>query len=855
MSSKNDSDDKKLNFENAYKELNNEQKYVVDAIDRNIKVMAPAGTGKTKVMAMRVANLIRSGKEPASILCLTFTNKAAKEMKTRIEEYTAEADKVTIKTFHSFCYHIIMNDKDASHYTFPCTIIDEVDVQEIINDIRKECGIEPVVSDGLKEDQAVRCFKDYIEAIKKYSLNLDVSIRYEEEKLFNLFKNDKSNEYFTKYPYFYKTIEIHGLKLYKEYNKKLKENNSIDFTDLELEANYLMEIEEIREKWSTKFKYIQLDEMQDTSLREYDLIDRIANSEGLSLFGDLNQTIYEWRSSNPTLMLKQYDKDYVNEEIHLKTNYRSTQVLVDAAENFIRNDVNKDMMCKSVATEVGDKISIHSALKLDGEVKYIVKQIKDNNYNLGEVAILVRNNYTAKNISKLLTSYAINNITVEDINLFRQTEIKKLLSFYDYAINERNIRALKKIMQHPYIDANEQEIKGLLNSKEAFATLNDWVMCNSQDPYMLLENAYNLNEVVVLDVESTGLSTTQDEIVQIAAIRYGKDGYREDDIANTLNILLKTTKCVGDSQKVHHFTDEELQSKGLEPTVALNMLLDFIGDKVIVGHNIGYDMQIINSSLSRNNMPRITKNKIYDTLDLARKVYPNAANHKLGFLYNQLEMEHEPTHNALDDIIATAELLSHLLEIILTKADDRRNLMEQYYCYMIPYANKIKDIRKHILDLSLEESLVYLMNDLNFKKYYTKEQMISFRQLCKVIRMLDSRRTHKVDNIDEIIELLTFSALSPSEMERSEIYKDAVAVTTVHQAKGLEYKVVFIAGCNDGIFPSRRSLNENRLSEEHRLFYVAMTRAKAKLYITYDVTNKTSIFTTTIPKRFVQYDA
>ena len=162
-----------------FESLNTMQKQAVETVDKSLLVLAPAGTGKTKVIAMRTAYLVKQGVLPEQILCLTFTNKAAKEMKERITSYMPkEAKNMTIKTFHSYCYHLISQEKEASHFTFPCTLIDETDSLEILKKI--------IAQNGLNDDDLYYpSLLSFFENVKRHSLSLPIEVRYNYREVMN----------------------------------------------------------------------------------------------------------------------------------------------------------------------------------------------------------------------------------------------------------------------------------------------------------------------------------------------------------------------------------------------------------------------------------------------------------------------------------------------------------------------------------------------------------------------------------------------------------------------------------------------------------------------------------------------
>jgi len=819
-------------FDADYTRLNEHQKQVVDEKEKNLLVLAPAGTGKTKVIAMRTARLIEDGIKPDQLLCLTFTNKAAKEMRERIEWYLPkEGKEIIIKTFHSFCYYLICHEKSLSHFSFPCTIIDEADSLSIVQKIISQNGLN---------DEALYypSLLSFFENIKRFALNFPIEVRYEWKHVIqNYIEKEKMNE--NRSDTF---IRKYGLRLFNTYTRYLKENNCIDFMDLVMEAKYLLEQEEVVQKWKNHFKVIQVDEMQDTSTREYEIIKILAEGAKLSLYGDFNQTIYEWRGSNPESMIAAYRADFSPVEVHLEWNYRSTQVLLNAANDYIRSSKLYPSLCHANSLVPGEPIEVLEAASPAEEIAFLTQKVKESIEQSKEIAILTRTNKYAKEIAEAFTKSQIPCTIMEDTKLFRKKEIKSFLAFYEYAVNERNGHALLKMSEHPYLQMPEWLVRNLRETKSCYMYMHDWFKMDSRDPYQQLNEAYKKNEIVVLDVESTGLCTTKDDIVQIAAIIYGKQG-----VCKELDILIRPTQSVGDSYHVHGFSDEQLAREGLSPETALDLLREFVQDKVIVGHNINYDMQIINSMMTRYNRQMLTENRVYDTLDLAYKVYPKLPNHKLDTLSKIVSTHTKPTHNAMQDILATSEVLTHLLIRIMEKQQERLEKIEAYYCYVEEYKEKLLEITAYLKTHSIAESMTYLMNSCQFKVYYSKAELSSLRELYRIIQELEDTSKSYQDNI---IDLLAFSALHYSEIEQSDLFKGRIPIITVHQSKGLEFEEVYLAGCNEKVFPSYRSIKDNNLSEEMRLFYVAITRAKQKLYLSYHLAAKKSIFIDAISEQY-----
>lgn len=818
-------------FDKDWQTLNEKQQKAVTSITENGLILAPAGTGKTKVIAMRTAYLLDQNVLPSKILNLTFTNKASKEMENRIKLYAPEvASKILIKTFHSFCYYLINQEKENTHFSFPCTILDESDTTDILKRITFALTKQDI--------EQMYPLVQFIENVKKHSLSFESSSRMAYQKIAaDYIKQNKVHD---------PILKEYGYRIWGMYQKYLTVNNCLDFIDLIIEATKLLENEAITKKWNHQFDYIQVDEMQDTSSREYALIKKLSKGNNITLYGDFNQTIYEWRGSSPFAMIEDFKSIFNPQQIDLTTNYRSTQLLLKAANDYIRNTKLYPLDCVPRSLEYGEPIEVFIAKDETAELRSVAKSIK--NHLEGEspsIAILTRLNAQAKRMYKICESEGIDALRVEDIRLFRKKEVKELQAFFNYAINPRNSHALEKILLHPIINIEPWLLQELKKTQKSYLYLHDWFLADHSDPYHELFKAYDKNEIVVLDVESTGLDTTTDDIIQIAAIRYGKDG-----VSKELDILVKPTKSVGESVYIHGFTGEQLEAEGLEPSDALAQLLDFIEGYTLVGHNITYDLNIIQSMLHRYNQPALCNQSIYDTLDLACKVYPHLVNHKLDTLSELAQTTAKPNHNALFDILATGEVLAHLMDKIRPSQTERLEALEAYYPYVANYKIKLMSMINTLLAQTPSESIQYLLDACDRDDYYTDEALQQINDYDLISKQLYDEQSSYQDNL---LKLLSFSALHYSEVEQSELFKNKIPIMTIHQAKGLEFDYVYMIGCNEGIFPLRKSVQQGLVAEEMRLFYVGMTRAKSKLFLSYNTGKKMSYFIEEIGEDFKIY--
>ena len=338
---------------------------------------------------------------------------------------------------------------------------------------------------------------------------------------------------------------------------------------------------------------------------------------------------------------------------------------------------------------------------------------------------------------------------------------------------------------------------------------------------------------MVYDVESTGTDTTRDDIIQIAAIRLNADGTEGE----VFERFLKPTKSVGTSAAVHGFTDEYLAEHGEDPAVVLKDFIEFSKGAVIVGHNVGYDVSILGAQLHKYNLPAASFSAVYDTLDIYRRFYPRLENHKLGFLSDHFPIDHKPTHNALDDIRATGLLLNYAIEHnIEPTVDKRRALISMYKDAFAPIAAGMDTLRRKSYTEKPSQLLAYIMNQMGVVAYYKEHReearIENIRDLYRILTELEQRETDLTGR-GCLQRILEEAALTAGEPDRRIKNSGAIPIITVHQAKGSEFDHVFLAGMRDGEFPSRLAVMEGNLPEEQRLFYVAITRARKTLCMTY----------------------
>ncbi|HBI6984133.1 TPA: UvrD-helicase domain-containing protein [Clostridium perfringens] len=863
--------------------LNEEQQKVMNEQKNNIILLASAGTGKTNTLAKRVTSIIKNGNsKPSEILCITFTNKACKEMSDRVMKIVGgEAKDITIRTFHSFCFDVVRTYAKRNTDIFSdFTIFDEDDCREVIsklsyyyatsNLMATNMQIQRVI-DFIKVERArIETLEDRV--LDEYKTVIDEIFKFREEKINGVCSN-KGNLNLNLKNY----IKFHGHELVTLYDSKLREDHALDFNDLIILTKELFKDEKVVRALKNKFKYINIDEVQDTSIIEYSIIEKLFEGNNVLICGDFFQTIYSWRGSDPEMIFNKFKEKYNPVEIVFSKNYRTTKNLNKASLEFLNNAFSSKVSTLykngilAESKEDGEKILLKETRGLREEARFIfdyVNKLCKNGEDLKRVCILTRDNNYNIGLSEEL--YQIGGyegadfefILVDQFKFFRRQEVKDILAFLKLIANRYDSLSLKRIVNRLPTGIGMRTLEAIesYKYKEVGIRLADYIdplVLEYGEKFSLLINEFEKENIIVFDVESTGVDVTEDEIIQIAAIKLNKNG----EVVDKFEKFLKNKKPVKDSYYVHGFSDEMLQRIGEDKEKVLKEFVEYSKDSIIVGHNVQYDINILCSELERNNLGKPKFKTFYDTLDIYRRFYPGNINYKLENLSKVYDTKHKPSHDAMDDIIATGELLVRAInEKIKETSMERMALMSKHLKAFTAISKKLNELFKIAESKRPYELVACVMNGFNIKSMYAgdenKEKLNRLRDLYALFRDLDDKSK---GNRDALLDIIRITGLSNGELESliiNRTKKPRIPIITVHQAKGLEFDTVFLAGIQNNTFPSYMAIKEGNLAEEKRVFYVAITRAKKRLVITYNSQgkyghrNEISQFINYIPKEF-----
>lgn len=866
-----------------FSELNSKQKQVAETLDANILLIASAGTGKTNTLAFRISNILSHELAKGNqIACLTFTNKACSEMKARIDKVTSsEGNQVTVNTFHGFCLDIIQTEAKRGNLDIntDTAVLDEDDCQQLIKRL-------PIYKKGYEKalQNLIGLFKEYRGEYEYFSGDIakdyqNTIIRLLDEKPQRVM--DASRVNFVAQQDLVMEFQHKGGDIITAYDRMLREEHAIDFSDIINYSAQLLNQPDIQLYWREKYLFWNIDEVQDTSRLEYSILTKLIGKANVLMCGDFFQTIYQWRGSDPEYIQKHFEENYFPSIVVFNENYRSTNTILNSSYSFL-----EQYFPEKVASLYSDAAKAMQGI--DGEP--IIHKVFNSTYieadwiyhklqelapaDLSKICILTRSNQYNKRLSdaflKIIntrreqqlkkngefTDFPLEFMLVDDFKFYRRQEIKDVLAFLRIIVNEWDSESLKRVIQEYMPGIGRSTLDKLLSEeyKSMGIKLTDMLHPSTLkygDPFELLLRELEKGNVVVFDVESTGLDTTFDEIIQIAAIKIDIQG-RE---VNRYVSYVKPGKSVGLSEKTHHISDKLLAEMGKLPRVALEEFLKFAEGSVVIGHNVGYDLAILDSQLKRIGLPELNSICHYDTMDIFRRFYPNLLNHKLEYIGEYCHVKHKSTHDAFDDICATSEILIYAVQNkIIPGIDNRRSMLKKYVKSFQPVAELINRYRDMAYTMRPCTLIGHIVNETGIGERYSKidtnnnttgnsnSHMNNLRQMYRHARSIDNQ---DVSPTDAIRTLLAITTLSNTEFDLSLNKQPKLPIITVHQAKGLEFDKVFIAGLQEGCFPSKFSIKANDFNEEARLFYVAITRAKSQLFLT------TTLERNSVPCRFI----
>ena len=484
--------------------LNTKQIEAVKHIDGPLLIMAGAGSGKTKVLTTRIAYLIESGVSAENILAITFTNKAAKEMKDRVFKLILEKSSyMQISTFHSFGLTILKKYYSFLNLKKNFTIVDNDDSISLVKKLLKDANYDP-------KEYNPKTIRNKISSAKNEFLSPDELSKFSASEFDDI------------------VVEI-----YRDYEKKLIINNSVDFDDLlVLPIKLFKESSEILKLYQEQYKYILIDEYQDTNYVQYILTKMLsAKYKNICVVGDQDQSIYGFRGSNYRNILN-FEKDYPNAKvIMLEQNYRSTKNILSAANDIIANNRKRKEKNLWTENESGEKIFYKRCLDEKEEAYFVTTRIDDlikRGVSLSDIAVLYRTNAQSRNIEEYLLSYNIPYKIVGSFYFYNRREIKDLISYLRLIYNPSDNLSLTRIINVP---KRKIGLKTIEKINEA-ANIENKSMFDAINSGKELEFKKLINEIIE-DSHTMSLTELVDDILEKTNMR------RELELENSIESIAR----------------------------------------------------------------------------------------------------------------------------------------------------------------------------------------------------------------------------------------------------------------------------------------------------------------------------
>jgi DNA helicase-2/ATP-dependent DNA helicase PcrA len=757
--------------------MNPQQREGILSVDGPVLLLAGAGSGKTRVITHRIAYLIQErGISPDNILAVTFTNKAAKEMVERVEKILGHTTlaQPTIATFHSFCVRVLRRDIEAlrvgnTGLTRTFAIYDETDQQAVVKQAIKRLSLDDKTLKPRVALGRISWAKNHMIDPQEYFL---ASTNPMEEKIAHIF-------------------EI--------YKKELTKANALDFDDLLLETVRLLKSSsEVREKYNRRYKYLLIDEYQDTNRPQYELMKLLGKHGNVCVVGDEDQSIYSWRGADIKNILD-FEKDFPNAQtIRLEQNYRSTQIILEGASAVVAQNTQRKGKNLFTTREGGSLIGYYEAPDGENEALFIADRIAkyfreaaagtDNPTDNPRCAVLYRTNSQSRLVEEALRRYQIKYHMVGGFSFYDRSEVKDILSYLKLVQNPHDSIALGRVVNAPP--------RGI--GKTTMDTLERIALTTGMSSWDAIHRAV---EEKLLPARALAALSNFRKLIEDARAMLGPDfaSHLTSDAATKLtdaNLEAAATnfnpESLATEENAADFDFGFAADDPTPPTVAANDASADFDTSFNFDFDFGPTEEI--STITPENA------RIEDIPANAASINPFAP-------APLKQSAFDATKARLDRIVAAEA------------ADDPTS------------AVRVGPFRKPGDPATLPELIKFLNDRSGYIRALEDEATPESFSRIENLKELANAAQDATSRGESLSEFLDHAAL----VSDADSYSAEARVTlmTLHAAKGLEFPLVFLAGMEEGLFPHSRTLTDpTQMEEERRLCYVGMTRAMDTLIMT-----------------------
>ena len=863
------------------------QQEVIDAQRGMHLVLAPPGCGKTQILTERIRKAHDEGVAFEDMLCLTFTNRAARGMADRISANITDegAADVYVGNVHRFCSRFLFSNGIVAAES---SVIDDEDALSILARIMGDDEYDITVNNRRRREYAEvmqlsvfmyqirhghpkelrihpECLKmEDISALRKICevqrMTFDAKAMtdiYDNTSFYREASEGDGYDYGTKAMI---STLLRKMSLAHQYEEYKRTNRLLDFEDLLVMTYDTLKADSTGEY--RRYPWIQVDEVQDLNRLQLAIIDELGGDSPLAVMylGDEQQAIFSFMGAKTeTLgMLKKRCEGNIH---HLNVNHRSPAYMLDVFNTYASKvlDIDSSLLpSHSFDVErIGDELKILSSENYDSEVRDVAETAEKlfRKYEDQTTAVIVNANRDADLISTELTEHGISHFKVSGSDLFSSPEVKLLLAHLNILANGNNFIAWARLLKGLKVFAQNSTarrfVRGLLDRA---ISPSDLVEYDADGTYLQeFVSVYDNSDIVIFDTETTGLNVFEDDIVQIAAVkmRHGKivEG-------SALSLFIATDReiprMLGDVE--NPIIEEMRHHELLDRKEALLRFMDYVGDSVLLGHNADYDYNILENNLKRCGSGvelRKCCPRYLDSLRLVRLLEPELKEHKLKYLLAVLGLEGSNSHLADEDVMATCSVVNHCYEKARTMIEEQRRFLnerrvaEYVSTLRRRYAELYRRARQTMYDRGRNEGCPVLVSEMLYfyNHLVDNETILPVRNLDYILDFL-SADVIDVSEYPSFAEqlgryMMEINTFKEADLCNSASLKERIFVTTIHKAKGLEFDNVIVFDAIEGRIPNFFSQNNAAmLAEDARKFYVAISRAKRRLYVSYCTTRR-----------------
>ena len=884
------------------------QQRVIDAEGGYHLVLAPPGCGKTQILTERIRRAHeRDGVAYDQMLCLTFTNRAARGMMERIQQNISDEGvrEVYVGNVHRFCSKFlfensiipsetsIIDEEDA--VSIVARYLDEDEMQVMENAVRRRAYYEIIhFSHFMRQLRSSQprelrlhpesCNADDVAAMRKIcevqKRDFDAAAMLDIYDHADFFQTDLRSA--AGYDLGSQAIIdrlLRKMTVAAQYEQYKREHHLVDFEDLLIMTYDCLGSSEVQEFGSSevqefrKYRWIQVDEVQDLNPLQLAIIDLITDTSSnlappsskplthlgevgrgfptVMYLGDEQQAIFSFMGARlSTLNLL---RERCGSQIHhLSTNHRSPQYLLNVFNEYARMvlDIDSALLPKPSAEHASnDETAGEQRLRIlrsnTLETEYYdashMAQVLAEAYPKETTAIIVNANDDADRISQELQKMGQEHFKVSGEDLFASKEVKLLLAHLNVLANEHNFIAWARLLRGFGVMASNAYARNFVQLLRQNAMLpSDFLVYDDSTYLEEFLKAYDHSDIVVFDTETTGTDVHADDIVQIAAVRLRQGEVVE---GSQFNVYLQTDRPIpeklGDLD--NPIIEELRHHEQLPPTEALQRFLDYADGCVLLGHNVNFDWQMLRNNCHRRGLTPIARPPIFDSLKLTRLLKPSLKQYKLKSLLEMLHLEGENSHLADADVAATCSLVRYCHEKAREAVPRQQELRRQKRVQ-----ERVAAFRRHYRQDYLEAQKKLYADDeaaplvgelLRFHQNLVEAESIQpVKKLDYIVRYLADEliSTDQVQSLAQQLSahIVEINTLKEADLCGSRSLDDRIFVTTVHKAKGLEFDNVIVFDAVEDRYPSFFNRNNPAaLAEDARKFYVAITRARKRLYV------------------------